>query len=49
MTCLLRRSLVRNFTIDTFATIGQWDEIDTPDDFALYERMVRDGELALEG
>jgi hypothetical protein len=41
--------LLRNFTINTLPTTGQWGEIDNPDDLALYERMVRDGELILEG
>jgi L-glutamine-phosphate cytidylyltransferase len=49
MTGLLQRMLLCNFMINTFPTTGQWGEIDNPDDLALYERMVRDGELTLEG
>ena len=30
-------------------TDGQWGEIDNPGDLAIYERMVKDGELTLEG
>ena len=48
MTGLLQRMLLRNFMINTLPTTGQWGEIDNPDDLALYERMVRDGELILE-
>ena len=49
MTGMLRRLLSRNFPIATLGTDGQWGEIDNPSDLALYERMVRDGELALDG
>ena len=49
MTGLLQRLLRRNVTINTFGTDGQWGEIDSPGDLALYERMAKDGELMLEG
>ncbi len=49
MTGLLQRMLLRDFAIGTLATAGQWGEIDNPNDLVLYERMVRDGELVLEG
>jgi len=49
MTGLLQRLLRRNVTINTFGTDGQWGEIDSPGDLALYERMTKDGELMLEG
>ena len=48
MTGLLRRLLIANFPVNTFATDGQWGEIDNPEDVALYESMVRKGELVLE-
>jgi choline kinase len=49
MTGLLRRLLAgAAMPINTFATDGQWGEIDNPDDVALYRNMVRDGELVLE-
>jgi L-glutamine-phosphate cytidylyltransferase len=49
MTGLLKRLLGSNVAINTVATDGQWGEIDNPDDLTLYERMVQDGELKLEG
>ena len=49
MTGLLQRLLHRDVMIGTFGTDGQWGEIDNPADLALYERMVKDGELTLEG
>jgi L-glutamine-phosphate cytidylyltransferase len=50
MTSLLRRLLSQtDFPIVTCATDGQWGEIDSPEDLALYERMVREAELRLEG
>jgi len=49
MTGLLQRLLHRPVTINTFGTDGQWGEVDSPDDLALYERMAKDGELTLEG
>jgi L-glutamine-phosphate cytidylyltransferase len=48
MTGLLVRLLARGVEIDTLATDGQWGEIDSPEDAALYEKMVRAGELVLE-
>ena len=49
MTGLLRRLLTaKNVPIETFGTDGQWGEIDNPEDVALYENMVREGELLLE-
>ncbi len=49
MTGLLRRLLAENaFPIGTFGTDGQWGEIDNPNDLALYQNMVREGELRLE-
>jgi L-glutamine-phosphate cytidylyltransferase len=49
MTGMLRRLLSRNFPIATLGTDGQWGEIDNPSDLALYERMVGDGQLVLDG
>jgi L-glutamine-phosphate cytidylyltransferase len=50
VTGLLRRLLAGNeLGIGTFATDGQWGEIDNAQDVALYEDMVRAGELHLEG
>jgi choline kinase len=49
MTGLLRRLLVgKKLPINTFATDGQWGEIDNPEDVALYEKMVSEGEILLE-
>jgi len=49
VTGLLRRLITRKeLPIDTFGTNGQWGEIDNPEDVALYQRMVREGELTLE-
>jgi len=48
MTGLLRRLLAANFPIHTVATNGQWGEVDNPQDAALYEAMIRKGELELE-
>jgi L-glutamine-phosphate cytidylyltransferase len=49
MTGLLRRLLAENtIPIGTFSTEGQWGEIDNPEDVALYQEMVREGELRLE-
>jgi L-glutamine-phosphate cytidylyltransferase len=48
-TGLLRRLLAgKDVPIDTFGTDGQWGEIDNPEDVALYQNMVREGELLLE-
>jgi hypothetical protein len=49
MTSLLQQLLRRDVAIGTLGTDGQWGEIDNPGDLALYERMVKDGELTLEG
>ena len=49
MTGLLRRLLAgKHLPISTFGTEGQWGEIDNPEDVALYQSMVRNGELVLE-
>jgi L-glutamine-phosphate cytidylyltransferase len=49
MTGLLRRLLAgKALPINTFGTDGQWGEIDNPGDVALYQNMVREGELLLE-
>jgi choline kinase len=49
MTGLLRRLLARKaVSVSTFSTDGQWGEIDSPEDVALYQNMVREGELNLE-
>jgi choline kinase len=49
MTGLLRRLLAaKALPVSTFGTHGQWGEIDNPEDVALYQNMVREGELLLE-
>ena len=49
VTGLLRRLLTgKELPIGTFATDGQWGEIDNPEDVALYQDMVREGNLRLE-
>jgi len=49
VTGLLRRLLQeKTLPISTFATDGQWGEIDNPGDLALYQEMIRSGELQLE-
>jgi choline kinase len=49
VTGLLRRLLTeRELRVDTFGTDGQWGEIDNPEDVALYQNMIREGELLLE-
>ena len=48
MTGLLRRLLGQGFPIATIATDGQWGEVDSASDLALYETMVKDGLLQLE-
>jgi len=49
MTGLLRGLLARKMLpIGTFGTYGQWGEIDSSADLALYKNMVREGELVLE-
>jgi L-glutamine-phosphate cytidylyltransferase len=49
MTGLLQRLLTRNIAIGTLGTNGQWGEIDNPGDLALYESMLREGRLTLDG
>jgi len=49
MTGLLRRLLAeKHLPIDTFATDGQWGEIDNLEDVALYREMLSEGDLLLE-
>jgi choline kinase len=49
VTGLLRRLIADNrIPIGTVGTDGQWGEIDNPEDVALYQEMVREGELQLE-
>jgi len=48
MTSLLRRLLGQDFPIATVAAEGQWGEVDSASDLALYERMISDGLLQLE-
>jgi choline kinase len=49
VTGLLRRLLAgKVLPVSTFPTDGQWGEIDNPEDVALYEDMVREGDLLLE-
>jgi L-glutamine-phosphate cytidylyltransferase len=49
VTALLRRLLTgKELPISTFGTDGQWGEIDSPEDVALYQNMAREGELLLE-
>jgi choline kinase len=49
MTGLLRRLLSeKKLTINTFATEGQWGEIDNPQDVTLYQDMIKNGHLQLE-
>jgi hypothetical protein len=50
MTGLLRQLLAAQLVpITTVGTDGQWGEMDNPGDAALYEAMVSNGELVLEG
>ncbi len=49
MTGLLRRLLAaKTISISTIGTSGQWGEIDQPGDIALYQEMIKKGELVLE-
>jgi L-glutamine-phosphate cytidylyltransferase len=48
VTGLLRQLLARGFPVATLATEGNWGEVDSPSDLALYERMSKAGELALD-
>ncbi len=49
MTSLLQSLLRRNVVIGTLGTDGQWGEVDNPSDLAVYDRMVREGQLTLDG
>ena len=49
VTGLLRRLLSEEkLPIQTFATDGNWGEIDNPDDVAIYRNMIEAGELVLD-
>jgi L-glutamine-phosphate cytidylyltransferase len=49
LTGLLRRLMnEKKLPINTFGTNGQWGEIDNQEDVALYQNMLRAGELELE-
>lgn len=48
MTSLLSALLERGVRVDTVAASGQWIEVDSGDDLALYERMLAEGRLRLE-
>jgi len=49
VTGLLQRMITAKvLPISTFATEGQWGEIDCPDDVALYQKIVQEGDLVLE-
>lgn len=48
MTGLLRQLLTKGLPIATLASAGHWGEVDNASDLALYERMVREGDLTLE-
>jgi choline kinase len=49
VTGLLRLLLAKaGIPIATCPTDGQWGEIDNPEDVALYEEMIREGDLQLE-
>ena len=49
VTRLLRLLIAgKQLPISTFGTDGQWGEIDNAEDVALYQNMVREGELLLE-
>jgi choline kinase len=49
MTGLLRQLLAKKaLSVSAFGTDGQWGEVDSPEDVALYHNMVRSGELILE-
>jgi len=50
VTGLLGRLLVANeFPIVTLPTDGQWGEIDCPEDVQLYQDMLKEGSLQIEG
>jgi hypothetical protein len=48
MTTLLRALLGSGFPISTVGIAGQWGEIDSAADLALYARLIRESELCLE-
>jgi L-glutamine-phosphate cytidylyltransferase len=48
MTGLLGRLLDQGFPIGTVGTEGQWGEVDSASDLALYEGMIRGGQLQLD-
>lgn len=48
MTSLLSALLEQGMRIDTVAASGQWIEVDSGDDLALYERLLAEGRLRLE-
>ena len=49
MTGLLKRLIIANaLPIATFATSGQWGEIDNPEMFVSMKQMIREGSLGLE-
>jgi choline kinase len=49
VTSLLRLLLGTGFQIRTLGTDSQWGEIDSPSDLVLYEKMVTEGALTLDG
>ncbi len=50
MTGMLSRLLAaQSVPIATLATDGQWGEVDNPSDVELYQQMVSEGKLVLEG
>jgi hypothetical protein len=48
MTTLLRILLGAGFPVSTAGITGQWGEVDSAGDLALYEKMIKEGELCLE-
>jgi choline kinase len=48
MTSLLRTLLGKKFVIGTHATSGNWGEVDGPNDLAIYESMISNGEMILD-
>jgi choline kinase len=48
MTGLLQLLLRRGYPIRTMATSGNWGEVDSLSDLAIYERMAQQGELVLQ-
>ncbi len=50
LTGFLRRLLaLKSVAIGTVGTDGQWGKVDSPGDVRLYERMLAEGQLSLEG